>query len=282
MAKLYVSSANENNIIAYDATTGARTLFVQGAVTSNLQSPQGLVWGPDGKLYVSSASTNNVLRFNADGSFDTTFATGNGLNTPEGLTFDSSGNLYVSNYIPNQNGNVLRWLSNGTFDKIFAADASLTIPWGLIFGADGELYVCNNDAQRPKVLRFTATGAFNGVYASQNLFSAASLAFDSDGRLYVTDRINNVVVRYLQNTGAFSDLFATAGALTKPNGIVFGSDGNLYVTCSQSPVQGSTAPYPNSSVLRYLGPSAASPGTFDKVFASGAGLDNPTWLTFGP
>ena len=282
MANLYVSSAGENAIKAFDATTGASTKDFVVAGSSPLSSPQGLVWGSDGKLYVSSAGTSNVLRYNPDGSFDTVFATANGLNTPEGLTFDSSGNLYVSNYNPvqGQNGNVLRWLANATFDKIFAADPNLTIPWGLTFGPDGNLYVCNGQQGLAKVLRFTSTGAFDGVFAQEKLLSTGSLVFDSIGNLYVTDTINNLVNRYY-SSGAFAEVFATAGGLSQPNGIVIGSDGNLYVTSRIPPaIQG--APFPGSSVLRYLGYFGASAGAFDKVFASGRGLDNPTWLTFGP
>ncbi|MGQ0790755.1 MAG: MopE-related protein [Nitrosopumilaceae archaeon] len=61
--------------------------------------------------------------------------------------------------------------------------------------------------------------------------------------------------------------FVTTGGLSLPFGLVFGPDGNLYVSSSGT-----------DQVFRYNG----NTGAFIDVFASGGGLDGPTGLVFGP
>jgi hypothetical protein len=109
------------------------------------------------------------------------------------------------------------------------------------------------------------------------------VAFGPDGNLYVTSQgTNKAVLRFNGTTGAFLDTFVapSSGGLAAPWAIAFGSDGNLYVVDNTS-----------NAVLRYQGPSGASPGaplpatgqsgaTF--VAAGSGGLASPTDLAFGP
>jgi hypothetical protein len=72
-------------------------------------------------------------------------------------------------------------------------------------------------------------------------------------------------------TGAFSDAFVptAGGGLDVPEGLVFGPDGNLYVTRANT-----------DSVLRYNGATGAFIDAF--VPAGGGGLNGPVGLVFGP
>jgi len=84
------------------------------------------------------------------------------------------------------------------------------------------------------------------------------------------------VQRYDGNTGASLGTFASGGALSGPTGLVFGSDGNLYVTSID-----------NGKVLRYNGTTGAFLGTFvDNIphcDASTCGFAlGPLGLAFGP
>src|SRR5437016_6136804 len=84
--------------------------------------------------------------------------------------------------------------------------------------------------------------------------------------LYVISPYSNSVLRYNEGTGAFIDTFVTpgSGGLLGPRGLLFGSDGNLYVTS-----------HDNSSVMRYDGttgaPLPASGQTGATFVAKGSG-----------
>jgi len=75
------------------------------------------------------------------------------------------------------------------------------------------------------------------------------------------------VLEYNGTTGAFVTNFASGGGLNFPQGLVFGPNGNLFVSSEGS-----------DSVLEYNGTSGAPIGTF----ASGGGLSDPGVLTFSP
>jgi hypothetical protein len=91
-ADLLVGSGSTNQILHYDATTGAFLgVFASGG---GLSQPTAHVVGSGGHLYVSSGLTDNVLRYDgATGAFLGVFASGGGLNNPQGLIFGPDGNL---------------------------------------------------------------------------------------------------------------------------------------------------------------------------------------------
>ncbi len=106
---LYVSSANTDEVLRYNGTTGAFIDAFVSAGSGGLDAPNGLVFGPDGNLYVTSVDTDEVLRYNgASGAFIDAFvsAGSGGLAAPIGPVFGPDGNLYVSSGDTNQ---VLRY-----------------------------------------------------------------------------------------------------------------------------------------------------------------------------
>lgn len=89
--------------------------------------------------------------------------------------------------------------------------------------------------------------------------------------LFVTWRVPGVgsVLRYDSVTGAYLGSFVSAGSggLTRPTGLTFGPDGNLYVA-------------DRNQVLRYDGVTGAFSGAF--ATAPPLSLDNPADIAFGP
>jgi streptogramin lyase len=254
-ADLLVCSASAAQVLRFDDSTGAFLgVFTSGG---GLNTPEGLVIGPDGNLYVSSG-TDQVLRYDGtSGSFIDVFASGGGLLTPAGLVFGPDGNLYVDSFNSNQ---VLRYDGGtGAFLGVFASGGGLTVPWDLVFGPDGNLYVSGLGA----VLRYNGTtGAFMDVFASFGGGGVLTgLVFGPDGNLYVSSYSTGQVLRYNGSTGAFVDVFASS--CFEPAEVAFGPDGNLY--CSSNIL---------GQVLRYDG----STGAFLDVFASG--LVSPRFFAF--
>jgi hypothetical protein len=85
--------------------------------------------------------------------------------------------------------------------------------------------------------------------------------------LYVSARGNDNVLRYNGTTGSFIDIFVAtrSGGLAGPEDLVFGPDGNLYVSSPGGP----------QSVLRYDGVT----GVFIDAFARNV---QAAGLVFGP
>jgi WD40 repeat protein len=116
-------------------------------------------------------------------------------------------------------------------------------------------------SRQPVVLVPDGLGSLNGT---------SKLVCGGDGMLYVCSQNNDRVLRYNGETGAFVDVFVTAGSggLDVPVGLDFGPDGNLYVASATQ-----------HAVYRYSG----STGAFLDIFVpNGSGLNAPTGLLFGP
>jgi sugar lactone lactonase YvrE len=291
--RLLVGSSATNSILNYDLPTGAISETFIVSQNLGLSGPRGLAFGPDGNLYVSSRDTNSVVRYNGmTGEFiDTFVAPGSGgLTGPTSLIFGADGNLYVSN---GNGNNILRFNgATGEFiDALVTVGGELLEPRGLLFGPDGSLYVSSSGTN--SILRFDiTTGAFLGVFVSSDpqsnggLAHPTGLAFGSDGHLYVTSFDTNSLLLYDGATGAFiSTLVADdpatpnvdeSNGLAEPVGLMFGADGNLYVSGFSS-----------SSVRRYdpagmfLGVFVADNPSSPGINESGGLLQAPE-LIFGP
>jgi hypothetical protein len=203
--------------------------------------------------------------------------------------FCLSSYLVINSY---DNNELLRYdESTGAFvDQIDPKNkADLKEPVGLIFGPDHNLYVSDRQfLGNPQVLKYDGTtGAFLSDFANENLGSPRGLLFGTDGDLYVADGGKNsngnaTVDRYDGTMGAFLDYFVplNSGGIAHPAPMVFGPDGNLYVGEVHS-----------GSILRYYGPSSATPGAPDPapgqsgaifVPPTSGGLDAPQGTVFGP
>ena len=63
---LYVASSGTNQVLKYNAQTGA---YVGVAASAGLARPTDVKFGPDGLMYVLSGGNNRILRFTASGTY---------------------------------------------------------------------------------------------------------------------------------------------------------------------------------------------------------------------
>ena len=213
-------------------------------------------------LYIGDVADNTVKRFDADtGAFldadgDPTNnpdafvrSASGGLDGPRGILFD--GNLLVANQ--NQDlkipGEILRFDGrNGAFlgALVPATDKNAPFgPRGIVLGTN--LYVADISSASGKstgrVRTYNAAGNFLGDLDPKtfqnNDYHPRGVVFGPDGFLYVAvrdlkkDGLGGNVLRFKPD-GSFDKVFIAdnggVGQLNRPEGLVFGLDGNLYVT----------------------------------------------------
>jgi sugar lactone lactonase YvrE len=214
--------------------------------SGGLNQPKDLVLGQDGNVYVASATTNSVIRYTPTGQLLGTFvaAGSGGLSSPKALAFGPDGNLYVSSVT---NNNILEYSgSTGAFLSTFvsAGSGGLNNPCGIVFGQDGNLYVSSCGTE--------SVDRFQGPLGSAP--GSPLPAAGQSGAKFVA---------------------SGSGGLAGPNELIFGPNGNLFVS-NASPVSGVTNN--NYGVLEFDATTGAFIATY--VAQGAGGLDIPRGIAF--
>lgn len=151
-------------------------------------------------------------------------------------------------------------------------------PAGMAVGPDGKIYLCSTLDDRILCYDIEANQWTCTVFASGDpLNGPIGLTFgpdpadpnDGDDDLYVVNYLDYHVTRYDWPDGGVEDSSFISGDLpTSPIDLVFGPDGNLYITSSHE-----------DCVKRYNGTTGEYIDDF--VAPSSGGLDHPDGLRFG-
>ncbi len=240
-------------------------------------------------LFIGDAKDNAVKAFDAGtGSFQGTFVSSasGGLHGPIGIIFDHSGNLLVSNQNVNLpiNGDVLRYDgTTGAFDNQVISPSDPHAPFAprsIVLGPDDTLYVADlvasDNVSDGKIEEYqynetTGTATFKaeidnpgGLPSDLSGFHPQGLVFGPDGMLYVSaqnipSNLGGAILRFNPKSGAYLGAFADSNAtndLQRPFGLVFGPDGNLYVTSFQATSSDT------DKIEVFAGPGQPQPGSF--------------------
>jgi len=206
-------------------------------------------------LYIGDGSDNTIKRFDAAtaNTFQGIFAKG-GIKGPMGLIFDLAGNLIVSN----QNVNT------STHGELLLFDGGT--------GALLKRLVANSDRNAPAVPR--------GIVLSGGIIYVAEFTQQNSGSLN-KPLLPGRLLMYRENNGQLLAAITPPAALIPqdqfhPRGVVFGSDGLLYISNVPNPLTGI-----GGQVLSYNPNSGAFKIFIDEVGGEGQ-LNRPEGLVFGP
>jgi hypothetical protein len=216
-----------------------------------------------------------------------------GLVGPRGLIFNHEGALVVANQNVDLNifGAILTYRgTNGDFIKPPLVPSTNPhappAPRGIILGGpNSDLFIANQSpktASSPhgsgKLQAFTNSGTFLADLRPPDNFSTGfhprAMVIGPDGLLYVSNDpvlggLHGQILRFDPATKTFQDVFISDVAVTpsaiatspssdfnRPEGIVFGPDGNIYVTSFR------TDKTDNDKILIFAGPGKTNAGTF--------------------
>jgi outer membrane protein assembly factor BamB len=249
-------------------------------------------------LYVGDGFDNTVKRFDAvTGQYLGVFVTSGsgGLNGPRGLLFGNDGNLLVSNQNVNSefNGNVLQYnRQSGAFMGQFVTDDDNPPfgPRGIILSNDGSfLFVA--DLFGGQLLKYDGnSGEFLDVLEPNGFgtfFPRAVVISPHDGTLLVSvanidNPLDGWVLRFDPESGDFLGIFIQSNnvnRLHRPEGLVFGPDGNLYITSFNN----EEVPSDVDKILVFNGNTGAYiPGGDIPLYAPGQPRAFAQALLFGP
>lgn len=205
-------------------------------------------------LLVNSSGAGQTLRFDVYGIYQGVFASGQGLDDPSCICVGRDGTVFIGVRDAQGQGKVQKRSPTGVLLAEYSAPGLSTVG-GVALDAAGNLYVSDSAANR--VLRWDASGNFQGVFASGNgLSRPLGLAVDGEGRLLVASADSGEILRWNAG-GSFDRLFASVAS---PVDVECGSDGRVYVLHA-SGGGGVLELYPDGSArcARSGGVSLASP-----------------------
>ncbi len=160
-------------------------------VTGSLDWPSGLAFGPAGTLYAAEHMSGEISAVSADGAVTTVV---DDLIRPQALAADRTGNLYVAAYEgPFPNGTNRLWKIDAAGNRSLYATLAQSGLRDVVVGSAGELYVTGPAGRQSGIVRVTADGRTTRF--ATGFLSAAGLAFDVAGNLYVSDDEDNSITR---------------------------------------------------------------------------------------
>jgi sugar lactone lactonase YvrE len=231
--------------------------------------PIGIAVDQQGNVYVGDSNNNRVRKITANGDVSTLagstvgYADGTGgtaqFDSPYGIAVDALGNVYVADLY---NHKIRKVTSNGEVSTLagsaqglangLGSAAQFNSPVGVAVDTRGNVYV--GDSNNHQIRKINSAGVvttiagsiagFKDGAADMSQFDFPSeLTLDVAGNLYVTDGNNQKIRKVTVNgdvstlagsTFGFADGLGASAQFSGPYGIVWDSDGTIYVADSNN------------------------------------------------
>jgi sugar lactone lactonase YvrE len=229
------------------------------------QLPAGRTWGAtsavypakDGNIWVAERCGQNscagsdldsVLLFTPEGKLIRSFGKGQIL-WPHGITVDRDGNVWITDargadgkghqvYKFSPEGKLLMSLGKaGVGATATSTDGTLNAPNSVAIAPNGDVFVAESHGPKGnnRIVVFSKDGRFLRTFGKtgsgpSEFLEPHTIAFDSQGRLFVGDRYNNRI-QILDQSGKF---IAEWKQFSRPSGIYIAPDDTIYVADSES------------------------------------------------
>ena len=290
-----VAGIAENRIVRLNTDATIDTSFVTG--TGFDRSANALALQPDGKLLIggsftfyNSSSANRIIRLNANGTIDSSFSTGTGLNNyANNMVIQPDGKMIVAgnfNYYDGINSpSLIRLNTNGAKDASFNIGSFISgsVVYCLEKQTDGKIlaggeFTSYFGAPSTRLIRLNTDGTKDTSFNVGTGFNTAifAVAVQTDGKIlaggqnfitYNGSFPNNSLVR-LNTDGSLDTSFnMDANVINNVFSIKIQADGKIVV--------GGTL-YLNgifSNAIIRLNTN----GTLDTSFVTGVGFDSNVW-----
>lgn len=216
--RLHIASVVGREIIVMDPESGE--ILDRLGPDRGIESPDDLIFGPDGSLHWTALLTGEVGRLSPDGT-KTGQSVAPGVNP---ITFSNDGRLFVAlDFL----GDALYELDPDLVDPPRLIAEDLGFLNGMDWGSDGFLY--GPIWTKGEVVRIDVdTGAVTVV--ADGFGVPAAVKFDSQGRLHVGDQMRGEISRVDTETGS-KEVIATG--LPGLDNIAFDSHDRLFAANAQ-------------------------------------------------
>ena len=201
--------------------------LVKAIVTDQVVYPHGLYIGPDGNLWITDLQSNVDLSALPRAEKGRHFPTDLKPNGADVLEFSPDGKLLMRLGTPGVYG---------------SDDAHFSQPSAVAVAPNGDIFVADGHDSKPannRIVKFDKTGKFIKSWPTcqpndeRQIDCSHALAIDSQGRLFVGNRGNNVIDIFDED-GKLLDQWTQFG---KPSGLFIDKNDVLYVGDSESSVR---------------------------------------------
>jgi streptogramin lyase len=191
-----------------------------------------------GNFYITDGGSG-TYKYNPDGTLAKSW---NSLSYTVGVTVDGQGNMYVSNF---DDASIHKFDTNGKPVLTWNVDGGNIGPVGLAHDSQGNIYVALHRIHDHYIEKYTpdgkllaswagGPGAGDGQVGAGSRTGPEEVAVDAAGNSYITDPVNNRLVKFDAN-GKF--LYNLTGDGTRnlrgPGIVAVDSHGNVYTDSDQ-------------------------------------------------